>query len=553
MLLLLFVMPMGTMAIAQQGNQVGFLSKSIKHLFFPEDKEHKEFNVYKGAKLVLSGNTNEAKYWDCAGESVVLVDVSELSKEGNYYVEIDSCIIDFSIDEKSYENIGISLAKTFYLARASVDIEARYAGQWKRMAGHPDNKILIHSSAADENRKEGDVISSPGGWYDAGDYNKYIVNSGISTYTLLHLVDNFGKQLKNTSLNIPESSNKTPDVLDEAIYNLRWMLTMQNPHDGGVYHKLTSKRFCGMIMPDRDKSERYVVMKTTSSTLDFVATMAKAYRVLSRYEKDYPHLSDSCLEASKMAWEWTLENPNVTYQQPDDIKTGQYSDDNLLDEKFWAASEMYLSTKEDRYKDALDFDVSFGIPQWGKVSTLGLWSIVSYKGSLDEAILSSSKQKLMKLANEHYAAYDKSAYKIPITSFPWGSNSTVANQGITLMHAYSETRDKKYIKAADACVGYILGANPTGYCFVTGFGRKSPIDIHERRTVADGIEEPIPGLLVGGPSRQRQSDCGEDIYPSEYPAKSYVDLECSYSTNEIAINWNAPAVYLFLGMKHLLK
>jgi len=163
-----------------------------------------------------------------------------------------------------------------------MEITADFGGKWTRPAGHPDTAVLVHSSAASALRPEGFKISSPGGWYDAGDYNKYVVNSGISTYTLLLFYQLYPAYCKNYKDNIPESINNISDVMNELLYNLRWMLTMQDPNDGGVYHKLTNKKFCDFIMPDKAKDPRYVVSKSTAASLDFAATMAMASRVFAK-------------------------------------------------------------------------------------------------------------------------------------------------------------------------------------------------------------------------------------------------------------------------------
>ncbi|HCD52991.1 MAG TPA: cellulase, partial [Balneolaceae bacterium] len=125
--------------------------------------------------------------------------------------------------------------------------------------------VMVHAAAATGSRPEGTIISSPKGWYDAGDYNKYVVNSGISTYTLLFAYEQFPEFFKNQDLNIPESKNDLPDILDEALWNLEWLLTMQD-EDGGVYHKLTTANFEGMVMPHEATNQRYVVMKNTGAT-----------------------------------------------------------------------------------------------------------------------------------------------------------------------------------------------------------------------------------------------------------------------------------------------
>ncbi|MCK7538303.1 MAG: glycoside hydrolase family 9 protein [Marinilabiliales bacterium] len=111
------------------------------------------------------------------------------------------------------------------------------------------------------------------------------------------------------------------------------------------------------------------------------------------------------------------------------------------------------------------------------------------------------------------------------------------------------TGDNKYLPSVQADVNWLLGTNPTGYCFVTGFGTLSPMNIHHRPSGADGVPEPVPGFLVGGPNTVVMNDCpapGTRVPP--FPPKSYSDVECSYSTNEIAINWNAPLVFLLGAM-----
>jgi len=116
-----------------------------------------------------------------------------------------------------------------------------------------------------------------------------------------------------------------------------------------------------------------------------------------------------------------------------------------------------------------------------------------------------------------------------------------ANQGILLVQAYRLTKEKKYLNAALSNLDYLLGRNATGFSYVTGFGKKTPMHIHHRPSEADGIEEPVPGLLAGGPNPGMQDKCK---YASSIPDEAYTDDVCSYASNEVAINWNAPLVYL---------
>jgi endoglucanase len=530
-------------------NQVGFKPNSEKRAFI-SDSEVKTFKIINTStnEVVYKGEISTPKYWEYSVTKVGIADFSNLNKPGKYSIVVGNSSKAMTIDNTVYDSLGTKSLEAFYLMRASETITEKYAGIYARPLGHPDNIVLIHSSAATEKRPEGFKISSPGGWYDAGDYNKYIVNSGITVHTLLQLYELFPEYCNTLKLKIPENTNQVPDLLDEIYVNLSWMLTMQDPNDGGVYHKLTSKYFCGMVMPQDDKLDRYVVMKSTAATLDFAAVMAKASRIFSKYEKQYPNLANSCLTASKNAWNWAQKNPNVLYIQPKDISTGEYGDKNIADEKYWAAIELYLSTKNEEYLNNLPIDLKIATPTWSQVEALGAFSLVSSTDKITDSKIKdkieSIKQNVLKTANPLYQTHEASAFKISMNSFSWGSNSDLANQGILLIHAYKISGDKKYLKAAEDCIHYILGSNPLNMCFVTGFGDNSPKHIHHRPSSADKIDAPFPGLLVGGPTTAARSDCGEDKYKSSFPALSYLDMECSYSTNEIAINWNAPLAFL---------
>ena len=539
-------------------NQVGFKPNSEKRAFI-SDSEVKTFKIINisNNEVVYNGEISMPKYWEHSGTSVGIADFSSIQKPGKYSIVIGNSSKAITIDDAVYETLGTKSLETFYLARASETISEKQAGIYARPLGHPDDKVIIHTSAATDKRPEGSIISSPSGWYDAGDYNKYIVNSGITVHTLLQLYEMYPEYSSNLKLKIPENSNQVPDVLDEILVNLRWMLTMQDPNDGGVYHKLTTKYFCGMIMPQDDKLDRFVVMKSTAATLDFAAVMAKASRIFSKFEKQYPNLSNSCLEASKNAWNWAQKNPNVLYVQPKDISTGEYGDKNIDDEKYWAAIELYLSTKNENYLKHLPENLKITTPTWLQVESLGAFSLVSSTDKIKNGKIKDKieliKQNLLNTADQLCEINKASPFKISMNTFSWGSNSDLANQGLLLIHAYKITGDKNYLKATEDCLHYILGSNPLNMCFVTSFGDNSPKHIHDRRSSADKIDAPIPGLLVGGPTKAARSDCGEDKYKSSFPALSYADMECSYSTNEIAINWNAPLAFLVNAINAINK
>jgi endoglucanase len=324
---------------------------------------------------------------------------------------------------------------------------------------------------------------------------------------------------------------------------------MQDPTDGGVYHKLTNKEFGGFTMPDKATEPRYVVYKTTAAALDFTATMAMASRVFAKSEdSEIKELGKTCLNAARKAYAWALANPKIYYKNPADIKTGEYGDITLGDENFWAASELGLaennvaliSIKEMKEQEMM-------VPSWDSVGMLGVISMALTENTNASELKKEAQKMVIAFADKLVGKSETLPYKVSLDFFKWGSNSDVSNLAIIKLVAFKITSDKKYIASIQSDVDYILGRNATGYCFVTGFGGKQVMNIHHRPSGADGIPEPYPGMLAGGPNTITFADCPE-IVRSKFPAKSYVDLECSYSTNEMAINWNAPFFFLMGAM-----
>jgi len=534
-------------------NQIGYGEEAKKVLVSGNTSAKSvEFRDLESGETVLTAPLSEPALWEYSGETVRKADFSEL-KNGRYaaYINGTRNPDEIIVDNNAYEGVFKAALKWFYYQRASTALSAEFAGKWAREAGHPDTSVYFYP----ESDKPADwKISSPKGWYDAGDYGKYIVNSGISVFTLLELYEHFEKELKNLSLNIPESKSQVPDILEEVRWNLDWMLTMQDT-DGGVYHKLTTARFCGSIMPALDTAKRYVVAKTTTASLNFAAVMAQASRIYKRFDEQF---SKTALDAAEKAFEWANANPLILFKQPDGMNTGQYApgDETAQDEKLWAATELYISTNKKSYADIVD-TVPFNdyIPWWGNVNFLAVYRIADAKNGFKEELSKNAQDTLLKVANMFKGLTENSGYGLPIfkENFVWGSNSAVANNGIVLLHAYYLTKNKSYLDAAQRALDYLLGANPLNMSYVTGYGNRTPMFPHHRPSEGDSITEPVPGMLVGGPH-----EGGQDVkYCKDYikkgkPALCYTDNNCSYATNEVAINWNAPFAYL-AGALHFLN
>ena len=540
-------------------NQVGFLPGAQKLALVQTDAPAQFRVLAEGRrKPVLEGQLAQPARWDAAGVNAAVADLGALVAPGRYRLQVEGLPASdpFVVDADAYGEVTMAALKAFYFNRAGTALEPAHAGRWARAAGHADDAVLVHASAASPGRPAGSTISAPLGWYDAGDYGKYIVNSGISTWTLLAAWEHYPEFFRGREAGIPESGDAVPDILDEAMWNLRWMLAMQDPADGGVYHKLTTLQFSGAVMPHEDTAHRYVVAKSTAAALDFAAVMAMASRVYAPLEARFPGLPARMAAAGKSAWAWAQANPEVIYQQPEDVTTGAYGDTSLDDEFAWAAAELYLLDGEAAYWDAFSRHAGTpDVPSWAGVRTLGWISLAQHLQRLpDDAARTQVSDGVMQLARQLQEQEAQSAWRVATQAedFRWGSSSTVLNQALVMLQGYRLDGGRDLLDAAQSQLDWVLGRNPLGVSLVTGHGLRTPMHVHHRPSMADGIDAPVPGWLSGGPNPAQQDaeDCPVP-YASALPALSWLDHDCSYASNEVAINWNAPLVYVAAAVQAL--
>lgn len=535
-------------------NQLGYPPGASKLALVPASAASAFRVVEAGSgRVVLRGALSAPATWAPAGVTVQQADFSALARPGRYRLRVDGLPDSpaFDIATNVYSALNAAALKAYYFNRASTPLLGVHAGRWARAAGHADDHVLVHASAASPQRPEGSAIVAPKGWYDAGDYNKYIVNSGITVYTLLAAWEHFPDVFRRQHLNIPQSGNGLPDLLSEVLWNLEWMLAMQDPADGGVYHKLTNQGFDGVVMPAEATSERWVVQKSTAAALDFAAVMAQASRVFAAFEAHRPGLPSRMRAAAERAWEWAQAHPAEVYRQPADIRTGTYEDEQLADEFAWAGAELFVTTGEARYRPDLT-RLSAGVPSWADVRGLAWVTLAQHRRLLAPADRAIVEVRLAQLADALVRAWRASAYRVSMTAedHVWGSNSVALNQALMLVQAHRLQPRADTLAAAQSLLDHVLGRNPLGRSMVTGFGATPPLHPHHRPSEAGGA--PVPGFLVGGPNpgQQDRADCPV-AYPSALPALSYLDHFCSYASNEVAINWNAPLVYLSAALQAL--
>lgn len=526
-------------------NQVGYQVKQPKCAVVTEPGTYQVRNE-KG-EVVLNLGTREAIQDPLCRETLYKLDFSGVTEPGTYQLvsQHEEQSYSFVVGEDVYAEVHNAMIKALYYQRCGCALEEKHAGVFKHGACHMDMVSLW-----EDKEKRFECL---GGWHDAGDYGRYITPAAVTIAHLVYAYEKYPAAFKE-ELNIPESGNGVADVLNECRYELEWMLKMQR-EDGGVYHKLTSRRHVGFIMPQEDLDPFYAFAVSSLAVADFCACMALCARVYREIDAEF---AEKLAEAAKKAWAWLEANPKMLlFKNPEDSNTGQYDDDTDKDERLWAAVEMfylaaslgeeteaYLESALGIFREAIPL-VDFG---WTDVAGFAALAVLKDTSRLmGEEVYHICKEAVLTEAERLLGLCRENAFDLGMgeQDFVWGSNMVITNRGILWCLAYELTGDGAYEKAVQAHVDYLLGKNITGYSYVTGFGENAYRHPHSRPMHADGIDEPIPGWVSGGPNGEPcDPDALREIPAGSAPMKCYVDIMESYSTNEMTIYWNSSAVYV---------
>jgi len=461
-----------------------------------------------------------------------VADFTELTEEGTFVLEVTGVGRSpaFPVGAAAWVEPLRTAMLGLYGWRSGIDVSITYGGQtWAHAAGHLEDAYL------DFVGQPGVLADGTGGWYDAGDYGKYTVNSAITMGLLLQAWEDFGPQLEPLALAIPEAGGALPDYLDELRYQLDWMLKMQFA-DGSVSHKITPVDFPEYILPVDDTAPRYFSPWGSAATAGFVATMAKAARVYRELDPDY---ADRLEAAALESWAFLVDNPGNHAADMSDFEQAQYQTTDG-DDRVWAAAEVWETTGDASALAAFESgvralrDLVYVNWDWGDQSNLGVFTYLrSTRDGRDAGLVAELEAALIDVADTH-VANAASTYGRGIEEVYWGSNGTVARICATLHVAALITGDARYAGTCVDQVAHLFGRNEYGRSQVTGLGVDPPLHPHCRRSMADGVEPPYPGYLVGGASSPG----------------NWLDDQEDYETNEIAINWQGALVYALAGYVH---
>lgn len=515
-------------------------------------------------EVVWQGQAEDAVQDPLCGETLYPLDFGSVQTAGKYYLEngTGERSDTFEIGKDVLSGVHNAMVKALYFQRCGCALEEKYAGPYTHAACHmADCQVYGEPEHSFEAR---------GGWHDAGDYGRYITPAAVTVGHLLYAYWLYTVAFEE-QLNIPESGNGVPDVLNECRYELEWMLKMQR-EDGGVYHKLTAWRHAPFIMPEEDQDTFYAYPVSSLAVADFCACMALAARVYrgssssGREEKEF---SLQLEQAARRAWKWLMEHPEpLLFTNPEGSNTGDYRDTTDADERLWAAAEMmtlaaWLREDTREYVDELRRILNTGLEVtdfgWTDVAGFAAMAVLTDAAAgkaAGEDIQQKFRKAVLTEADRLAALGEKNAFGMAMGAgdFCWGSNMVVTNRGILLALACriaqaqsgeTDSRIARYDDVIQAQIDYLLGKNITGYSFVTGYGEHAYRYPHLRTTAADGIDDPMAGWVAGGPNGRPGDELAIRMIPKGTPPmKCYLDREECYSLNEMTIYWNSSAVFV---------
>ncbi|WP_433497783.1 glycoside hydrolase family 9 protein [Sphaerimonospora sp. CA-214678] len=541
-------------------NQVAYLPKGPKNATLVTDAtEALPWRLENADGETVAQGTTEPRGVDASsGQNVHSIDFGSYVTAGtDFTLTADGeTSHPFDIKADAYADLKLDALKFYYTQRSGIEIDDALRPGYGRPAGH---------IGVAPNQGDTDVPCQPGlcdyrldvsgGWYDAGDHGKYVVNGGISVAQLMSEFE----RTKNAptakaigSLNIPESGDAVPDILDEARWEQEFLLKMQR-QDGMVHHKIHDENWTGLpLLPHLDPQKRELHPVSTAATLNLAATAAQAARLFAPYDSDFAAQN---LTAAKKAWAAAKANPALFADPADGTGGGAYNDSNVEDEFYWAAAELYITTGENEFKDFVlasprhtaDIWGTGGAMDWGNVAALGRIDLATVPNNLPGR--DDVRESVIAGADKYLATVEAHPYGLPYNpaTYEWGSNNLVINNAIVMAAAYDITGEIKYRDGVLESIDYILGRNALNQSYVTGYGEVASKNQHSRwyaHQLDTSLPNPPRGTLAGGPNSGIQDPVAQAKLDGCKPQFCYIDDIESWSTNELTINWNSPLSWI---------
>ncbi|WP_375272328.1 glycoside hydrolase family 9 protein [Sphingomonas sp.] len=569
-------------------NQVSYETRGLKIAIVRSDEKMPiAWTLENGnGREVARGSTIVVGFDATAGLSLHRIDFSGVRTTGSgYRIRAGGGESHpFALSDHPFSPLTRAATSFFYQQRSAVPVERRYVerADLARPAGHP-REIVTCFAGTDQRgvRWPGCdyQIDATGGWYDAGDHGKYVVNGGIAAWTLLDLHQRLAALgardvFADGRLSLPEAGNGVDDLLDEARVEVSFLLAMQLPDGqhlpvatnvtgqapasgfqhidaGGLVHsKVADAAWTGLpTAPADDRQPRFAYPPTTAATLNMAAVAAQAARIWRRIDPAFAARADA---AARRAWAAAARHPAL-FASSDFAGSGGYGDMTLDDERFWASAELYAATRDARYGAALDGSRYFddvGDLSWGDTALAGLMTLAALPAGSGDPLVARARRTLLRKADAYVADVARAGFAIPMagTAYQWGSNAALLNRALVLGAAWQVEQRPGYRAAMIDVLDYLLGRNPLDQSYVSGFGARPMRHPHHRFWAhqADArYPYPPAGVLSGGPNNTAMSDdVAKTMKGKCAPQQCWVDDYRAFTMNEVAINWNAPLVWV---------
>lgn len=535
-------------------DQVGYLTNHKKiAMISAQVDDDTPFRIVdvKNGKTVFNGKLSEAKFDEMSRENIRIADFSDFNKSGTYRLWIGGLeSYDFKIGDNVYAIETVQNLRSFTLSRCNNPFDDKSITGLIIQKGHPQDKeaILYFSDALNQ---KGERFDMRGGWYDAGDYGKYTTTAAISTAELMLAFEANPDHFKKGQLFFPKGVKgeiNLPDLLSEVKYELDWMQKMQRI-DGSTFHKVAGSKWPGFdVSPDTDTQDRFIYNTCSAATAMYGASLAIAARVYKSYDNDY---SEKLLENAKRAWKYLEKNPESIYRTDEghDGGSGPYNDENDLQERVWLAAELFKTTGDKIYEDYLKSQSIMiqkpGFFSWDDTLGLAQFSYATAENA-DQSFQNRVKDAFLSYADDIVKKISEDGYHCALSQneYTWASTKNTLTMGDMLLMANQISPKSEYVEGALDQIHYLFGRNALNKSFMTGAGDNPPEHPHNRIHESTGAY--VPGLVVGGANFVSGGDPDQTKYLEDKsipPAKAYLDVLSSWSTNEYAIDYTSAASY----------
>ena len=513
----------GTTKIAFLGNWLGTAGP------LPLDATGFEVVTADTGQAVFSGQARLTAPTDpWSGNDVYQADFTALDRPGRYRLRVPGLgdSDPFSIAADLYDAPYRAALRLFYHSRNSTPVTGPWAepGYERTQGGVPPAMDAAFHEAVSTSALSAGSTTDTGpqarhplrrGWFDAGDYGQYVPNAAPVWYLVGASMDLAPRRFGDGDLNTPESGNGIPDILDELEWGMDWLLGMQDPADGGVWFRVASRRWDD-VPPYLISKPRLLAEKTSHATAAFAGACALHARLIKPYR---PARAAQALAAARRAWGFLASHPDWPaegdrYKNPTGVSAGDYADVSVLDNRLWAAAELYRTTGEAAYRDAFDsilpgvkIDPTAGV-SFKDFALAGFWAYLLAAGDgksaasvtqARKAIIAAADWRVLRAKEHPFRAPSHHAMALQ----GWGSIAVSTRATLPLLQGYRLSGNTVYLDWAWQSPHPQLGANPQSLCYLTGFGARSPLFPLSKLTrgavPSSQTGVPLKGIPVLGP------------------------------------------------------